>query len=230
MVNEISGIGSASVARGLVQAGTPESNRGREAGGQFTTATADDNQVATRHVGFSALATAKDEATRAAQSIREVNQALGQVEVQMERLAQRVQVVKNYPPFPPGNEQRLEYINSINGLRKQLEAMSVPPVQEGVVPVFYPRESDLPVLDPGSASDEDVAMFGARLDQAGAKLEAGFRKLAESAMVMNVGIGVADGLTKASEPEVKILGETASRQLGGVAQPISGQGMPIGYL
>lgn len=36
-------------------------------------------------------------------------------------------MVKNYPPFPPGSEERLSYLRSINALRQQLEALIVPP-------------------------------------------------------------------------------------------------------
>lgn len=230
MVNEISGIGSTSVARGLVQAGTPESSRGLESTGQLTNVPEDANQVATRHVGFSVLATAKDEATRAAQSIRDANQALVQADTQLRNMEERVRMVKNYPPFPPGNEQRMAYINSINGLRRQLEAMTIPPVQSGVEPVFYPRETDLPDLDPSAASDADVARFGAGLGDARAKLDNGFRKLAEAAATFDTELAILPGTSDTGEPEVAALGETAGRQLAHAKQPISGQSMQLGYI
>lgn len=231
MVNEISGIGSTSVARGLVQAGTPEANRGREETGSAKTAVDENSRlVATRHIGFSVLATGKDEAARTAQSIRDANQALVMADTQLRNMEERVRVVKNYPPFPPGNEQRMEYINSINGLRRQLEAMTIPPVQSGVEPVFYPRETDLPELDPVTASDADVASFGVGLGDARAKLDSGFRKLAEAAATFGTELAILPGTSDTGEPEVAALGETAGRQLAHAKQPISGQSMQLGYI
>ncbi|TCJ17953.1 hypothetical protein EZJ19_03325 [Parasulfuritortus cantonensis] len=156
MVNEMTVIGSASVARdyGLATASqgpVVTANGSALPGGSGVSLSAGT---------FSGLASAKDATADVAVSVREVGKALEQVGVLLGQLDQQVGQVKNYPPFPPGNEQRAAYINSLNGLRRQMEAVSVPPVDNGSEPVFYPKETELPVLDAGAATDGEVAALG----------------------------------------------------------------------
>lgn len=56
--------------------------------------------------------------------------------------------VKNYPPFPPGSEERLQYLRSISALRQQLDALTVPPRQE-----MASRIPEAPRLPADEASD-----------------------------------------------------------------------------
>ncbi|WP_243370215.1 hypothetical protein [Geotalea sp. SG265] len=37
-------------------------------------------------------------------------------------------IVKNYPPFPPGSDERLKLLRSYSSLRKQIDALTVPPL------------------------------------------------------------------------------------------------------
>jgi hypothetical protein len=69
-------------------------------------------------------------------------------------------MVKNYPPYPAGNEDRVAYIRGIEGLRKQIDALVVPKVDDSFPPVFYPKESDFPELDAKVPSDAAVLAFG----------------------------------------------------------------------
>lgn len=84
-----------------------------------------------------------------------------------------VQIVKQYPPYPLDNPQRVLMLNQVQGLRKELDALTVPapyrfpseqvklPQTEAgplPTPVVVAREYvALPSLDPQKASDEEVA-------------------------------------------------------------------------
>lgn len=122
-------------------------------------------QVETRHAAYAALAGVKDEASQTAQTVREMNRTLQSARTTLEGMRQAADaVLKQYPPFPLGSEQRLSYLRSIAALRHQLDAMTVPPRDDQVGPVFFPRSGDLPELDPSRATDEDVAAFSRALD------------------------------------------------------------------
>jgi hypothetical protein len=84
------------------------------------------------------VAPAKDAATRlvtisnvnAARSVQGVAvQAASAVNVQMDAIKEAMtHIVKDYPPFALGDEKRQQYLMSISGIRRQIEAMMVPPV------------------------------------------------------------------------------------------------------
>jgi len=131
--------------------------------------------------GFVSLAAAKDEVIQGARSIRETHKALDAVDGVLKELNQAVQLVKNYPPFPQGNEKRVDYITAINGLRQQLEALEIPPVKGGQEAVFYPRESGLPQLDPVTATDADILSLGQALDELRLKVNDGYVSLQKQA-------------------------------------------------
>lgn len=136
-------------------------------------------QVRTRHAAFAALASVKDEAAHVAVSVRHAGQALERAEATVHIMRDKVQqfLMKNFPPFPPGSEQRQDYLNSISALRRQIESMSIPPLEGKPEPVFYPREWDLPGLDPKTASDEDVRVFGRALDDMAQRINTGYSEL-----------------------------------------------------
>lgn len=135
-------------------------------------------EVDTRYTAFARLAGYKDEAAQVAQTVREVAGALERAREVVGAMREQVQVlVKNYPPFPPGSEQRLQYLNSISTLRQQLEAMNIPPLDSGEGPVIYPRTAELPALDPVRATDAEIVDFGARLDQLAQRIERGLGDL-----------------------------------------------------
>lgn len=135
-------------------------------------------EVGTRYNAFARLAGDKDAAAQVAQTVREVSGALERAHKLVGAMQEQVQIlIKNYPPFPPGSEQRLQYLKSISTLRQQLEAMNIPPLESGVEPVFYPRASDLPELDPERATDGEIVVFGQRLDSLGQRIEGGLGQL-----------------------------------------------------
>ncbi|MGQ9861059.1 MAG: hypothetical protein ACUVSD_03500 [Thiobacillaceae bacterium] len=137
-------------------------------------------RVQTRYAAYATLAGIKDEASQTAQAAREMHQALQAARTTVEAMRQAADaVLKQYPPFPPGSEQRLSYLRSIAALRQQLDAMTVPPRNDQMGPIFFPRSSDLPELDPSRATDDDVAAFGRALDALLQGVAAGQSKLRE---------------------------------------------------
>jgi hypothetical protein len=174
MVNEISGIGSASVTHGLGHTGSPASASLR--GGTVGITSESQTTQVGMPKNYAGLAASKDAVLDVAQSAREIGKTLVKAGELLDRAHQEVKQVKNYPPFPAGNEQRIQFINSLNGLKRQLEALTVPAVKENLEPVFYPRETGLNELAP-AASDDDVAMFAAGVNGARNSLEAGKAQL-----------------------------------------------------
>jgi len=229
MVSEIGGIGPSSVARSLGQAGTslPGAVRGSV---DVSLPGIQNSQLEAQHGRFSGLAAAKDVSAHVAQSVREVGKALERADTLVKELSRDVKLVKNYPPFPPGNEQRQNFINSINGLRRQLEALSIPPVEPGVEPVFYPRETDLPELDPATASDADVAAFSGKLEVVKANIGEGFEALnvvATKAQSETASVLPSDVF---EDSEVQALGVMVGRQLGDTSQPMLSRSAALSYL
>jgi len=177
MVNEIKSVGAESMqgmARaapvGSGQVRTPVDIQSEDMPGA---------QVRTRHAAFAALASVKDDAAHVALSVRHAGQALERAEATVQSMREKVQqfLVKNFPPFPPGSEQRQDYLNSISALRRQLESMSIPPLEGRPEPIIYPRELGLPGLDPETASDEDVRGFGRALDEMAQRIHTGYAEL-----------------------------------------------------
>ncbi|MEZ0223740.1 MAG: hypothetical protein ACAH83_04240 [Alphaproteobacteria bacterium] len=167
---------------------------------------------------FAALADDKEASAQVAKSIRDAGKSLDRAESLLQDMASLVGAVKNYPPFPAGNEERMQYINSIDGLRKEMQSLVVPPVTAEYEPVFYPRESEFPPLDAQTPSDAAVLAFGEavqavrnEVDTAREALEAQAQRSAE-----NASAGFADEL-QAQEISVAVAG-----QLNGKAQPLVG--------
>jgi hypothetical protein len=170
---------------------------------------------------FAALTDRKESSVRVAQSARDANKSLDQAEDLLKDMASLVGAVKNYPPFPAGNEDRMQYINSIDGLRKEMQSLVVPPVTPDYEPVFYPRESEFPSLDAQVPSDAAVLAFGEAVqavrndvNTAREALEAQMRRSAENA---GAGLPRPPEEQQAGEMSVVVAG-----QLNGKAQPIVG--------
>lgn len=134
-------------------------------------ATPQDVTARPRYTEYAKLARSDDQVSEIAKSVREADKALGKVENAVQDLKKEtLHVIKNFPPFPP-NDERVQYLMSINGFRKELQAMDVPAVAEGEEPVFYPRESKLPELDPKSASEKDLRDYADTLKLLEADIE-----------------------------------------------------------
>ena len=161
---------------------------------------------------FSSISANKDNNAQVARSVREVEGALNRVSNALQKLQQGAAAVKDYPPFPPGNEDRLKYIKSIDGLRKELESLTVPPIKGESTAVFYPRESKLPALSPSSATDEAVHSLGFSADNLRGKLDISFQKLYSQSENLSKRINV-DIVFPPKPKEAVELSKITSRQL-----------------
>ena len=100
--------------------------------------------------------------TEVAVEVRKANSALGEAGEILGKIKENLtQIVKQYPPFAQESNQRVELLNAISGLRKQLEALAFPPERKSqdAVPIpLYPEKSDvlMAILDPKKSTDEEV--------------------------------------------------------------------------
>ena len=61
-------------------------------------------------------------------SIRIADQAMEEIGANIEQMETEIQMfVKQYPPFPPGSEERSELLNHFAALRKQIDRLTYPP-------------------------------------------------------------------------------------------------------
>ena len=61
-------------------------------------------------------------------SIRIADQAMAEVGANIEQMESDIQMfVKQYPPYPPGSEERSELLNNFAALRKQIDQLTFPP-------------------------------------------------------------------------------------------------------
>lgn len=61
-------------------------------------------------------------------SIRIADKAMGEIEANVEQMESEVEMfLKQYPPFPPGSEERVKYLNCFALLRKQIDQLAFPP-------------------------------------------------------------------------------------------------------
>jgi hypothetical protein len=163
----------------------------------------------------------KEDAVRTAQSARDTGKTLDRAEELLDDMAALVGAVKNYPPFPAGNEERVQYINSIDGLRKEMQSLTFPPVAPEYEPVFYPQEDKFPPLDAQVPSDAAVLAFGdavkvVRNDVTTAR-EALEQQLQRSAEHASSGLPRPPAEEQAQEISVAVAG-----QLNGKSLPIAG--------
>ncbi len=68
-------------------------------------------------------------------SIRLADSRMSEIETYLDRMREQLgKIVKNYPPFPPGSEERAELLRSFTSLRRQIEQLTIPPND----PIFSP--------------------------------------------------------------------------------------------
>lgn len=143
---------------------SPSVSETQRASGE-STAAAPSNGINPTVSLFSKLTASKDKASDQARSVRQSGETLDQAQDLVNKLQKQLGMVKNYPPFPQGNEARVQYLKSIEGLRKELEAMSVPPLEDGQQVVIYPKQDKNAALDTVNATNSDLAALGTTLDQ-----------------------------------------------------------------
>lgn len=61
-------------------------------------------------------------------SIRIADKAMSEIETNIEQMESEVEMfIKQYPPFPPGSEDRVNYLSRFAMLRKQIDQLTFPP-------------------------------------------------------------------------------------------------------
>ncbi len=61
-------------------------------------------------------------------SIRIADKAMGEIETNIEQMESEVEMfLKQYPPYPPGSEDRVNYLSRFALLRKQIDQLTFPP-------------------------------------------------------------------------------------------------------
>ena len=79
-------------------------------------------------VEFNRLSALGDRACDVAESIRRMNQPVDTASLSLAALKQKLGViVKDYPPYPPGSEERVEWLRSFAGLRVMIDRLSLVP-------------------------------------------------------------------------------------------------------
>jgi len=66
-----------------------------------------------------------------ARAIRGADENMGRIENYIDRMKSELQsIVKNYPPFPPGSQERVRRLKSINAFRRLIDQLTIPPPSE----------------------------------------------------------------------------------------------------
>jgi hypothetical protein len=175
MVNDIGSLGYSTTqslgfsAPALGNSAAPVSNQETQPGAHV-------DKVEVTNGRFASLDSSKQQANLGAASARAANYALKKIDGLLDKIQSQVSFVKNYPPYPAGNEARVQYLKGIEGIRKEIESVTVPPVNN-YQPVYYPQKSRFPELDPKTSTDSQVASVGQFALGEKAKINAGFSDL-----------------------------------------------------
>jgi hypothetical protein len=83
-----------------------------------------------------------------ATSIRVANSTMGKIETIIDRMKEQLgRIIKNYPPFPPGSEERVKFLRSFKALRQEIDQLSFSSNDEGATkimadPAVVPQAGD----------------------------------------------------------------------------------------
>ncbi len=99
------------------------------------------------HSKWSELQRINDSLNEVAQKKQTSDKILNQVEDYIDRMkAELERIIKNFPPFPPGSEDRIEMLRKYVGFRKLIDQLTIPPPEEPGVGaeasrVLFPADS-----------------------------------------------------------------------------------------
>jgi len=106
----------------------------------------------------------------AADTVKHTNSALNAAGTIISKMRQQLDgIVKNYPPFPPGDTQRMKYLEGFMSLRKELEQLTFPS-DNGRLAATIPAlptnpaddTSDAPIHEALSSLDSAAGMIAAQ--------------------------------------------------------------------
>jgi hypothetical protein len=117
-------------------------------------------------LAFSSLDSAKSRLNEVAKGIRHAHREVETIERYVDRMTAELEtMVKNFPPFPPGSEERVKRLRTLNSYRKIIVQLTFPQngqmaegaATRGPTQGFYgsDQELDIPLL-PDEATDEQL--------------------------------------------------------------------------
>ncbi len=93
-----------------------------------------------KHSKWSELQKINDSLNEVAQKKRTDDKILNRVEDYIDRMkAELERILKNFPPFPPGSEDRISLLRGYVGFRKLIDQLTIPPPEESSVGAEAPR-------------------------------------------------------------------------------------------
>lgn len=125
---------------------------------------------------YSQLQARQDQLAEAASFLREAGGTLDKAAKTLDAMEKGLgKIVKMYPPYPLDDPQRIDLLNQLSGLRREIDALTFPPpeqldavgrllggedVKTAEAGKAYPgndTKSNIPALDPKAASDKEVS-------------------------------------------------------------------------
>lgn len=84
-------------------------------------------------IRYSSVENANSQAQQIAQQIRHVNQTVDTIDASLSQMRSTLeQIVKIYPPYPPGSTERIEALRQFSAIRHMIEQLTVGGRDEGI--------------------------------------------------------------------------------------------------
>lgn len=110
-----------------------------------------------------------DQGNAQAGAIRDTDRSLAQLGQKIDGLKAPLEaIVKNFPPFSPGDEARVKFLMKYASLRKEIDELTFPPPPDVVAARLTEK---LPAPLAMDATDSQIADHVAKLDAAGSSLQ-----------------------------------------------------------
>lgn len=103
-------------------------------GTERTLARSDTARLSDINAGWGRSEQLKSSANTAARQIRTMDTQILNMTQHLQRMTTDIRTFrKNFPPFPRGSEERERLLNSFQGIRKQIERLTLPPKKEAAL-------------------------------------------------------------------------------------------------
>lgn len=171
-ISGFTGVAGADAIRNLSASGP--ANAGAEASPVNTSARGESLVLLSPRVGKAAERLGElDNFNGVARTVRSADRAMAQVVDLIARIKEALtHIVKQYPPYGLDSRERIDYLNSIAGLRKQIEAVSPDSVLLGQAALSFPSGEhytlDLAAFRVGSLDIPDLGLRASDVEVANA--------------------------------------------------------------
>ena len=199
------------------QPGVSQSGLGTSPSGTRESKTFPDNvSLPSGNISFAALQTRNDHLNATATTIRAANKILDDVaQVIGEKREEVTQYEKQYPPFQDQSSEKVEFLNSIAALKKQVDDLTLVPDNKELASIisdkeeqssekersqFTLRQQEVHSGENGlniasissNATDSEISQFGRDLDTANQTLEGKRAELAQDAKTISHEIATSE--------------------------------------